>query len=79
MGVFDGLLDNNTKPNTAKVTHELQAILIANETVDLAFTLIRDLVVFTNKRLIIVDKQGVTEKRGCDKYLSQPLKIVFQK
>ena len=33
------------------------------EKVDLAFKLVRDLLVFTEKRLIIVDKQGMTGKK----------------
>lgn len=74
MGLFDGLLGNNTKTDTANVTRELQSILISNETVDLAFTLIRDLVVFTNKRLIIVDKQGVTGKKS--QYHSIPYRSI---
>ena len=28
----------------------------------MAFTLVRDLIVFTDKRLILVDKQGITGK-----------------
>ena len=29
----------------------------------MAFTLVRDLIVFTDKRLILVDKQGITGKK----------------
>lgn len=36
----------------------------------MAFKVIRDMFVFTNKRLIIVDKQGVTGKKA--EYLSVP-------
>ena len=33
-----------------------------NENIDLAFKLVRDLIVFTDYRLIVVDKQGITGK-----------------
>ena len=42
---------------------ELQDVLMPEEKVDLAFKLVRDLLVFTEKRLIIVDKQGMTGKK----------------
>ena len=37
--------------------------LSVNEQVELAYVLVRDLIVFTEKRLILVDKQGVTGKK----------------
>lgn len=49
--------------DTDKVENQLSDILISDEQVDLAYTLIRDLIVFTNYRLILVDKQGVTGKK----------------
>ena len=41
----------------------MEGILIPGEQVELAYVLIRDLIVFTEKRLILVDKQGVTGKK----------------
>lgn len=41
---------------------------------DLAFKLVRDLIVFADKRLIIVDKQGVTGKKV--EYKSIPYKSI---
>ncbi len=46
-----------------KVTAELQPILIDGEQVESAYKLIRDFFVFTNKRLIFVNKQGLTGKK----------------
>ena len=37
--------------------------VIPGEQVELAYVLVRDLIVFTEKRLILVDKQGVTGKK----------------
>ena len=45
-----------------KQLKKLRDVLIPNEKVDMAFTLVRDLIVFTDKRLILVDKQGITGK-----------------
>lgn len=63
MGIFSGLMGNASQMDTDKVENQLSDILISDEQVDLAYTLIRDLIVFTNYRLILVDKQGVTGKR----------------
>ena len=44
-------------------------ILVPGEQVTLAFSLIRDLIVFTEYRLILVDKQGMTGKKTSYKSL----------
>lgn len=63
MGLFDGLLGNASEVKHSNVEKELASILIPNEQIDLAFKLVRDLIVFTNLRLIIVDKQGMSGKK----------------
>lgn len=63
MSLLDGLLGNATNVDQDAIKRELKDVLIPNEEVDLAFKLVRDLVVFTNHRLIVVDKQGVTGKK----------------
>ena len=63
MGLFDGLMGNATQHSNEAIEKELQDVLISNERVDLAFKLVRDLIVFTDKRLILIDKQGVTGKK----------------
>lgn len=74
MGLFNGLMGNATQHNNESVEKELIDVFIANEKVDLAFKLIRDLIVFTDKRLIIVDKQGMTGKKV--EYKSIPYKSI---
>ncbi|MDY3023905.1 MAG: PH domain-containing protein [Streptococcus hyovaginalis] len=69
MGLFSGLLGNASQKNNDKVEEQLRDILIPNEQVELAFSLVRDLIVFTEKRLILVDKQGVTGKKTSYKSL----------
>lgn len=63
MGLFNGLLGNASKMNIEVAQKELQDVLMPEEKIDLAFKLVRDLLVFTEKRLIIVDKQGMTGKK----------------
>lgn len=63
MGLFNGLLGNASKMNIEVAQKELQDVLMPEERVDLAFKLVRDLLVFTEKRVIIVDKQGMTGKK----------------
>ncbi|MGT2755601.1 PH domain-containing protein [Streptococcus ovuberis] len=63
MGLFSGLLGNASQKDVEKVEQQLADILVPGEQVNLAFQLVRDLIVFTEKRLILVDKQGVTGKK----------------
>ncbi|MFS1027988.1 PH domain-containing protein [Enterococcus casseliflavus] len=63
MGLFDGILGNATDIKHEEVKKELSAVLMPNENIDLAFKLVRDLIVFTDYRLIVVDKQGLTGKK----------------
>lgn len=63
MGILDGMLGNASEADITEVEKELSAVLIEHEKVEKAFKLIRDYFVFTNKRLILVDKQGLTGKK----------------
>lgn len=74
MGLFSGLMGNASKQDNDKVERDLEAVLIPGEQVELAYVLVRDLIVFTEKRLILVDKQGVTGKKTS--YKSLPYKSI---
>lgn len=63
MGLMDGLLGNVSEIDPAKVTPELGNVLIQGETLQKAYILIRDLILFTDRRLILIDKQGMTGKK----------------
>ncbi|MFZ3587808.1 PH domain-containing protein [Bacillus sp. DJP31] len=63
MGILDGLLGNASEADLGAVSKELELIVAENERVEKAFKLIRDLIVFTDKRLILIDKQGITGKK----------------
>ncbi|NRD76376.1 PH domain-containing protein [Bacillus sp. BRMEA1] len=63
MGFLDGLMGNASEVNAAEVQKEFAKILAPNERIEKAYKLIRDMFIFTNKRLILVDKQGLTGKK----------------
>src|ERR1041384_5833336 len=63
MGILDGLLGNASEADLDTVSKDLELIVTNRERVEKAFKLIRDLIVFTDKRLILIDKQGVTGKK----------------
>ncbi|MBO0602343.1 PH domain-containing protein [Sporosarcina sp. E16_3] len=74
MSIFDGMMGNASEIEVSKVEKELKDLLTPTEKVEHAYKLIRDLLIFTNKRLILVDKQGVTGKKV--EYQSIPYKSV---
>jgi len=63
MGLLDGMLGNASKIDPAKIQQEFAQILAPGERVEHAYQLIRDYLVFTDKRFVIVDKQGMTGKK----------------
>lgn len=74
MGLISGILGNASKVDAEKLEQDLNNILVENESVDKAFRLIRDLIIFTDKRLILIDKQGMTGKKV--EYHSIPYKSI---
>lgn len=60
---MDGLLGNASEIDSEKLQAGLVKLLAEGESVERAYQLVRDLIVFTNKRLIFVDKQGITGKK----------------
>ncbi|KIL49467.1 PH domain-containing protein [Jeotgalibacillus soli] len=63
MGLFDGLMGNASEVKVEDVKKEFGNLLIQNEKIEKAYKLIRDLFIFSNKRLILIDKQGMTGKK----------------
>ncbi|MBS4213386.1 MULTISPECIES: PH domain-containing protein [Neobacillus] len=74
MGFLDGLMGNASEVNVAEIQREFAKVLAPNEQIEKAYKLIRDLFLFTNKRLILVDKQGLTGKKV--EYHSIPYKSI---
>ncbi|HEX8426503.1 PH domain-containing protein [Hymenobacter sp.] len=74
MGLLDGLLGNASENDAQEIQQDLAQVLTAGERVEKSYAVLRDLIVFTTKRLILVDKQGVTGKKR--EYLSIPYRSV---
>ncbi|MEW5675890.1 PH domain-containing protein [Flavobacterium enshiense] len=60
MGIFSAILGNAGAVDKDTLVKDYGKLLITGETVELGFKLIRDTFIFTNKRLILVEKQGLT-------------------
>lgn len=60
MGLLGGILGNASKIDAGKIQQEFSQILTKDETVEHAYQLLRDYFVFTNRRFVLVDKQGLT-------------------
>jgi hypothetical protein len=60
MGLFNAILGNASEVTIEKISKEFEPILIDGEFIEKAYKIIRDMFIFTNKRLILVDKQGIT-------------------
>jgi hypothetical protein len=58
MGLLRGVLGNGAELSLNVISFEFQPILIEGELVEKAFKVVRDILVFTNKRLIMVNKLG---------------------
>ena len=76
MGLFSGILGNAAEIDIAEIQEELTPVLANNETVTKAYKLVRDMIIFTSNRLILIDKQGVTGKKV--EYHSIPFKAITQ-
>lgn len=60
MGLFSALLGNAGAVSQEELTNKYGQLLIEGEEIELGFKLIRDTFIFTSKRLILVDVQGLT-------------------
>lgn len=76
MGLLSGLMGDAAKVDLAEVQKDFTPMLVAGESLAAAFKLVRDLVVFTDRRLIIVDKQGVSGKKT--EYMSIPYRHIVR-
>jgi hypothetical protein len=63
MGLLSGLLGNAAEADVADVEKHLEQVLADDERIERAFQLVRDLIIFTNRRLMFVDRQGMTGKK----------------
>ena len=61
--LFQGLAGNLSEVSIESLTHEYGKYLIEGEMITRGYKLIRDALIFTNIRIIFVDKQGTTGKK----------------
>lgn len=60
MGLFSALIGNAGEVNAEVLKKKYDTLLIEGEDIEMGFKLIRDTFLFTNRRLILVNKQGIT-------------------
>ncbi len=72
--MLQGLFGNASEVDTKEIQKDLEAILVDGEQIVRAFRIIRDMFIFTDKRLILIDKQGLTGKKA--EYHSIPYKSI---
>ncbi len=70
MGLINTIFGNSSEMNIEKLQEEYAPLLCADERIEKAYRLIRDKWVFTNKRVILQDVQGVTGRKR--EYLTIP-------
>ncbi|PPK93019.1 MULTISPECIES: PH domain-containing protein [Nonlabens] len=63
MGLFDKILGNAGEVEHDKLMKEYGHLLINEEVIEMGFILMRDVFMFTSRRLILIDKQGLTGKK----------------
>ena len=74
MGILSAIIGNASQVDVDKIIKDYEAIFFEGESVECAFILVRDVYIFTTKRLILVDKQGITGRKV--EYLSIPYKSI---
>jgi len=60
MTFFDKLFGNASEVDINQVQAELGHIFVSTEKVESAYIVIRDMMIFTDKRLVLVDRQGIS-------------------
>jgi hypothetical protein len=70
MGILSSILGNAGVVAPDKIETDYAQLLAEGETIEVGFAVFRDTFIFTDKRLMIVDVQGMTGKKI--EYLSIP-------
>lgn len=76
MGLFDSFMGNASKINKEELAREFSPMPADNEHIEQAFAVFRDKWVFTNRRLIILNVQGMTGKKR--EYMSIPYRSIVR-
>jgi hypothetical protein len=76
MGLLNALIGNSSEVPAAQLQTEYAPILMPGEQVLKGYMLVRDAFIFTDKRLVLVDRQGLTGKKV--EYQSIPYRAVVR-
>jgi hypothetical protein len=76
MGILDALMGHGSEVDASKLAKHMDGVLIEGESVRLAYRVIRDFFVFTQRRLILVDVQGLTGSKV--DYVSVPYRAIVR-
>lgn len=63
MGLFSSLIGNAGAVKPDELREKYQRLLLEEEEIEIGFKLVRDTFIFTNRRLVLIDKQGVTGRK----------------
>lgn len=74
MGLLNSLMGNASVVSIEKLNEKYGRLLIDSEEIELGFKLFRDTFMFTNKRLILIDVQGLTGSKS--EFKSMPYKNI---
>lgn len=74
MGLFSSLLGNAGTVEPDELIKSYGKLLVEGEGIELGFKLFHDVFIFTTKRLILIDKQGLTGNKI--EYKSIPYKSI---
>ena len=74
MNLLNAVLGNASEVPAAELQTEFARLLMKDECILCGYRLVRDVFMFTGRRLLLVDKQGLTGKKL--EYLSIPYKSI---
>ena len=74
MKLLNAVLGNASEVPAAELQTEFARLLMKDESILCGYRLVRDVFMFTGRRLLLVDKQGLTGKKL--EYLSIPYKSI---
>ena len=63
MGIINGFTGNASEIKIEKAIDEFGSLMASNEGIEKAYQIVRDAIIFTNKRMIFINKQGITGKK----------------
>lgn len=74
MSLLNKLMGNSSSISKEDLNEKYGRLLTETEEIELGFSLLRDVFMFTSKRLILIDVQGLTGKK--QEYLSLPYRHI---